>query len=85
MGSHSSYHSSAFYIYFDVPRSRADESCSDVTPVRSTYLEPVPHGALSDAFRPKKRYWMKPTLKLAAKCLTWPQFTRFYSKKRHFR
>ena len=31
----------AFCIYLDVQRSRADESCSDVTPVTSTYLEPL--------------------------------------------
>jgi hypothetical protein len=32
---------SAFCIYLDVQRSRADESCSDMTQVRSTYLEPL--------------------------------------------
>jgi hypothetical protein len=31
----------AFYTYLDVQRSRADESYSDVTQVRSTYLEPL--------------------------------------------
>ena len=31
----------SFWLYLDVQRSRADESSSDLTQVRSTYLEPL--------------------------------------------